>query len=786
MLKNYFKTTWRNFLKFKVFSFINIGGLALGIASCLALLLYVSYEWGYDKQFDNYKNIYRVYENQSGGNTIYSLPVTPAVLAGAAQREIPGIRRAVRFLDMEPQLLSYGESHFLKSGYYADSPFFQLFSYHFIRGNRATALQDAHSIVLTRKMAGILFGPADPMGKTVLFNKKEELQVSGVVNDLPSNETLQFDYILPWSLYVEENNWIRSADWGSNNCYTFLELSDQAAFAKADALLRKMVKAHQPGANSEAFLHPMSQWHLYSKFENGKLSGGLIEQVRLFAIMAIGILLIACINFMNLSTARSQNRAREVGLRKAIGSSRNDLIRQFFMESFFFSTLASLLAILLLEAGLPFLNRLLHTDLHIPYSNLLFWMGFALLTLLTGLVAGSYPSLYLSSFNPIKVLKGLTRTGKGALRFRQTLVVFQFTLALFLILSTAVIYRQIEYIRNKPVGFNTNELVEIQLQGGLENQSEVLTNELLKSGGVLSVCKLSHSLTNIWNNGWGLKWPGKREDQKILVDFLGTGYGFSRTTGVKITAGRDFSPDHGTDSTGVLINETAAGIMQLKDPIGARLRLNGQELTVVGVFRDFVSGSPFKKVSPMVAYLSDNQAGFLSVRLNPGNDLVRSVGQLETILKKLNPGYPAVIHFVDQDFERNYRSQKITGSLSGIFGLLAILICCMGLFGLAAFAAEQRIKEIGIRKVLGARVYQIAGLLTADFLKLVILSALIAFPFGWVSMTDWLQQFDYRISVGWWVFLVAGLSAFGIVLITVGFQAIRAALANPVDNLRNE
>ncbi len=716
MIRKHLTIAWRNLLVLKTFSFVNIAGLAIGVASCLALLLYVRYEWNFDKQFSDYRNIYRVYENQAGGDRIYSLPVTPSVLAPHVAGRVPGIVRAVRFVDMEPQVLISGDRQFKRSGFYADSGFFQLLDYKFLAGNSASALENVHSIVLTRKMALLLFGNIDVVGKSVAFNKKQALAVSGVIEDLPANQTLQFDYVLPWSFNEEQNQWLLHAGWGSNNCYTLIQLQNKAAFATVDAQLRKTLKSNDPSSNSVAFLHPMAQWHLYSKFENGVVVGGQIEQVRLFAMMAIAILFIACINFMNLSTARSHKRAKEVGVRKAIGSSRKALIGQFYVESFFFSALASLIAILLLYTTLPLLNRILQTDLRIPFSEGLFWAGFGGL-FLTGIAAGSYPSLYLSSLKPVKVLAGQSRPGKGILWLRQGLVVLQFTIALFMILATAVIYLQIRYIHNRSIGFEAVNLVEIPLDQALSRKVDVLQNEIRQSGVASYECPISHSINNIWSNGWGVEWPGKRSDEKLLVSFLGVGYQFAQTAGIKVVKGRDFSPDYPTDSNGVLINESAASAMQLRDPVGSQIKSGGQPLTVVGVFKDFVFGSPFKKTPPLIVFLSKNNAGFLSVRLNNRFNLAGSTQQLESILKGINPGYPPVIQFADQDFEQNFNKQELTGTLASVFGVLAILICCMGLLGLTIFAMELRRKEVSIRKVLGASVYQITRLLSVDFLK---------------------------------------------------------------------
>jgi putative ABC transport system permease protein len=509
--------------------------------------------------------------------------------------------------------------------------------------------------------------------------------------------------------------------------------------------------------------------------------------VRIFGLMAIAILLIACINFMNLSTARSHRRAKEVGIRKTMGSSRWALVRQFFVESFMFCGLASCLALLILSVGLPAINRLLQTDLHIPYTEGAFWAGFCGVFFLTALLAGSYPSLYLASLKPIKVLSGVGSSGKGVLWLRQSLVVFQFTIALFMIVAIAVIFLELRYIHDRPIGFETANLLEIPLDQTLGQKVDVLADELRESGLTVSTCPLSHSLNNIWRNGWGLEWPGKKSDEKLLVSFLGVGYGFAGTAGIQLVKGRDFLPDHPTDSMGVLINETAASAMQLSHPVGSQLRSGGQTVTVIGVFKDFVFTSPFKKTPPLLVYLNGpGNAGFLDVRLNHSASLAGTVQGLETILKRIDPGYPPVIHFVDQDFEQNYEGQQLTSSLASLFGGLAIVLCCMGLLGLTIFAAELRRKEISIRKVLGASVYRITRLLSADFLKLVLVAAVIAFPLGWWAMHSWLQQFDYRVTIGWWLFPAVIVFGFLIAQGTMLLQTLKAATENPVKNLKRE
>jgi putative ABC transport system permease protein len=786
MFNSYFKTTWRNLRMNPIYSLINIGGLTVGLTSCLLLLLYVNYEWSYDHQFSNYENIYIVYSNQHYDNKISSFPVTPSLFAATVQREVPGVVNAVRFLDDDLLLIAYQANTFKKPGIYADSSFFRMFNYKFLKGNPNTALANAHQVVLTEEMSNLLFGQEDPIGKIVKLNNKQALSVSGVIANLPSNETEQFDFVLPWSLYEEQNEWIKSSGWNSNNCYTFVELSNPAVFKSADGQIRKIINTHQHEFIQEAFLHPLSRWHLYSKFEMGKEAGGRISQVKLFFSLAFGILLIACFNFMNLSTARSQNRAKEIGIRKTMGSSKRSLVGQFLTESFLITFIASLLTILLLSFSLPLFNHLLNLRLSLPFSYWPFWVGFLMLTLACGIISGSYPSLYLSSFSPIKVLKGFHKTGWLALSFRKGLVVLQFVLAIFLMISTWIIYSQIGYIRHKPIGYELHNLVEIPLDGELANKTDVLKTELIRSGMAMSACNLSHSMTNVWNNGSGIDWPGKRTDQQILFDFYGAGYDFSRTTGLKIVAGRDFSSAFSSDSTAVLINETAAAIMQLKNPIGSKISFNNQSMTIIAVFKDFVSSSPFQKVNPMLVYMAGGWGRFMAVRLNPDRTTVAAVSGINELLKKLNPGYPPVIHFVDKNFEAKFQNEKLMGALSMLFGLLAIFISCLGLFGLVSFTAAQRNKEIGIRKVFGAGIRQILQLLSIDFLKLIVIAALIVFPISWMVMNQWLTSFDFHEPLKWWIFVASGSLVLFIAMFTVSFQAVKAALADPVKNLRIE
>jgi ABC-type antimicrobial peptide transport system permease subunit len=788
MIKNYFKVAWRNILKRKAFSFINIGGLALGMASCLLLLLYVVYHLNYDKQFDKMDNLYMVENNQPGDGKVYTFAATPGLMALQIKADIPGVEAAIRTVNYGASgLLTYRDNSFKKSGLFADPAFFSIFNYHFIKGNPATALVQPNSIVMTKEMAGILFGDADPIGKIIKRNDKTELMVSGVIDNVPPNATFQFDYVLPWQIFENENSFVKTAGWGSNFCQTLVLLKGPQYFARADAILRKMINTHQDGYKAEAMLFPFLKLHLHSKFENGKSVGGFIDQIHLFIILAICILLIACVNFMNLSTARSEERAKEVGIRKAIGSDQKMLVMQFIIESVLLSFFSLILAIIILAASLPFFNNLLNVRLAIPFQQLNVILMLFALALVTGLISGSYPAFYLSSFKPISVLKGVFKGGRGALSIRQVMVVVQFTFAVFLITATICIYRQIKYVQDKPIGFDRNNLVEVKAEGNLGQKTDLVINELKQNNVIADATSLSASITGGGNNTWGVTWPGKRADQKVLISVLHFGYDFSKTTGVKIVQGREFSSQFPSDTAGktVMINEAAAAVMNLKHPVGTIINW-GMPLTIVGVYKDFVWGSPYEKTAPMISMCSISGGSVIAMRLNPNKSIKTNIDGISAKLKNINPAYPPVISFVDSDFGKKFENEKLLATLANLFGGLAIIISCLGLLGLAAYAAEQRVKEIGVRKVLGASIGSLAALLSRDFIKLVGIAIVIAVPVSVWALNKWLQNYEYHINLSWWVIALASVITIVIALLTVCYQAIKAALANPVKSLRSE
>ncbi|MES2274783.1 MAG: ABC transporter permease [Bacteroidota bacterium] len=789
MIKNYFKIAWRNIKRHKGFSLINAGGLSLGMASCLLLLLYVSYHLNFDKQFSNLDRIYIVENNQPGDGKIYTFSATPAPMADAIKTQVPGVESVSRLCSYTAGgLITYANNGFKKDGVFVDNTFFSIFNLKFLQGDAAHALTQPNSIVISRELATTLFGKEDPIKKVIKRNDKTALTVTGVIENSAPNTTFKFDYLLPWAVFENEISWAKTSGWGSNFCRTFVKLKDPGNFAQADRVVRKLIANHNQGDKASAMLFPYGQIHLHSKFENGKSIGGMIDQIHLFEILALCILLIACVNFMNLSTARSEERAKEVGIRKAIGSGRKMLIWQFISESVLLCVFSMLAAVIILLAVIPSFNTLLNIKLSFPYQQWYFWVGLLLLAAVTGLVSGSYPAFYLSSFNPVKVLKGTFKAGASGLPVRKVLVVVQFVFAVFLIASTICIYRQIKYVQDKGIGYDKGNLVQIKAEGNLGSKSEVLINQLKAAGVITHATTLLQDITTNGNNTWDVDWPGKQQDQRILFDTFYAGFDFTHTTGVKLLAGREFSQGYPVDTAGktVMINETAAKLMNLKNPVGSIIKLGSQPITVIGVYKDFVWGSPYQKTAPMYTLCSGNSASMIAMRLNANNSISHNVEEIEKQMKDFNPAYPPSVSFVDGDFEKKFQNEKLLGILANLFGGLAIVISCLGLFGLAAYAAEQRTKEIGVRKVLGASVGNLVAMLSKDFMKLVTIAIVIAVPLSIYALNKWLQNYEYRITLSWWILALAGVITILIALITVSYQAIKAALSNPVKSLRSE
>lgn len=787
-----FKIALRNLQRNKGFSLINIGGLAIGLTCCLLLLLYVNYEWSYDKQFKDLDRIYVVKLNSTIDGGITTANWTPNKVAPAALQTLSGLEATSRIsFNGFNKLFSYKNNKFKINALSADPSLLKIFDYQAVKGDLVSSLAQPNNIILTESTAKKLFGQQDPIGKSLKWDNRAFLKVTAVIKDLPKNQSFQFDAINTWAFY---ENVIASREkgfgWGAISCLTLIKLKAGASFIATDAPLRKLIKKNDQYSHLEAFLYPLSKLYLYNEFKNGKLVGGRIDQVKLFAFLAFCVLLIASINYMNLSTARSEKRAREVGVRKALGSSRQLLMGQFLLESLLLSFIAMLVAFAMLEISLPYFNHLLDTGITIDYGSALFWGTLLSLILLTGLLAGSYPAFYLSSFIPVKVLKGFKVSGIGSLSIRKTLVIVQFSLSICMIICAIIIYTQMQYMKNKPLGFDSSSLVQLELQSNFktETQLNLLKQELKKSGAVVSATEYAGGFTSMSNNTSDLSWPGKAADDMALFEYRSVGYDFASTIGTQVVLGRDFSPKYLADtSTNVLLNEAAVKRMGLKDPVGKIIRWeDSPPLTIIGVLKDYSNDNLGSAALPTLYYYNVGLTYVMLLRLNPNQPLAESLGTIRSISERLNPAYPPDLTFIDQEMAGKLKSERLLSVLSNLFGGFCIFISCLGLFGLALFMAEQRKKEISIRKVLGADLIGLLILLNRDFIKLVLIANVIAFPVAYLIAGKWLQRYEYRIEMGVWPFVMAWLLSLIIAMLTVSLQSIKVAKANPVDALKYE
>jgi putative ABC transport system permease protein len=778
----------RNLWKNKGFTLINIGGLAIGLASCLMLLLYVAYEWSFDKQFDNIDRIYAVYDHSQMSDQINTSREsdTPTQLAGTIAESVPGVEHVTRLVE-NGAMLKYKNNTFMKKVLYVDPAFLKMFNYVFIKGDPSTALTTPNSILLTAKLAKAIFGAQNPVGRTLSFENRKNLLVTAVIKDLPENQSYQFDMLMPWAFLMQENSNYTNMGWTDGALSTIVQLKDPSMFTAADAQVRKIFKLNHPTADfKEFFLFPYKKSHLYNQFENGKLVGGKIDDVKLYLLLAVCILFLACINYMNLSTARSEKRAREVGVRKSLGSSRRSLAFQFILESILLSFVAMLVAFVLLEISLPYFNRILEINMTINYGAYEVWLTVVSLVLITGFLAGSYPSFYLSSFVPVKVLKGFKGADKSALPVRKMLVVLQFCCSICMIIFAVVVYHQIQYMKDKPLGFDQNNLVQEYRMGPLMDyrKMKLLKAQLLESGAVMSVTANSGSLTNISLSTEAIRWPGQQHKEQVEIQLRFVDYDFTSTIGVKMLQGRDFSAKFGADSMAVILNESAVKTMNLKDPLGKQITNDdwGQTLHIIGVMKDYNYLSPGAKVGPVLFFFNERHAQMLIMRLNPQETISASVSKIKALTMKANPGYPVDVEFVSDNLAEKLKKERMLSVLSNVFGGFAILISCVGLLGLALYMAEQRSKEISIRKVLGADLRNILVLLNKDFIRLVLVANIIAVPVAYVVV----QKYDYKIAITPTPFLVAFLLSLLIAVLTVSLQTFKVAKANPVDALKYE
>ncbi|RFM27492.1 ABC transporter permease [Deminuibacter soli] len=792
MLKNIFKLAYRNVLRNKGFSAINITGLAVGMAAAILILLWIQDEYSYDQFHTNKNRIYEIWNRVRFEGDLSCWNTVPAPLGPAIQKDVPEAERVVRVTNSNTALLTVGDKKLMKSGIYADTGFLQVFTFPLLQGNAATALNDIHGIVLTHKTAISLFGNENAIGKVVRMENKDNYTVTGVLKDLPGNTRFNFDYLLSRLGFKYREG--QDLGWNDNSTPTYVMLKPNANFAAAAAKLKVLRQQYSEDAKKmkwEQFMYPLSRWRLYSSFTNGvEDGGGLSTFVKLFGVIAALILLIACINFMNLSTARSEKRAKEVGIRKVVGARKGSLIGQFIGESVFIAALAGVVAIVIVQLTLPAYNQLTNKELSLNFGSIYTWVALVGFVLFTGLLAGSYPAFFLSSFMPIKVLKGTFKKVNALITPRKVLVVLQFTFAIILIVSTIVIKQQMDYARERETGYNKDNLVYQFMTGDIPKNYALIKNELLAAGVAKSVTKTNSPLTERWSNGWGQGWEGKDPNDQTSFDRYLADEGLGATAGLQFVQGRDFDlQKYPTDSTGLIINESSLKLMKFKQPLGKIVSDLGIQWHIVGVVKDFILTSPYEPTRPILICGAKSQFmtfKVMQIKLNGNNSTASNLQKAEAIFKKYNPEYPFEYKFVDESYALKFDNEQRQGILAAAFAALTIFISCLGLFGLSAYMAENRIKEIGVRKVLGASVTGITTLLSKDFVKLVFVSFFIAVPLAYWGMHKWLQSYEYRISIHWWVFGIACFSAVAIAIATVSYQAIKAALANPVKSLRTE
>lgn len=790
MLKNYFKIAVRSLMKNPVYSFINISGLAVGIACSILILLWVKDETSFDKFHPNYDRLYQVWTNAHFDGKINSWISVPQPLKNALNEEISDIKSAAISDWGGTHLLTVGDTKFNKRGFFVSYEFLEMFQFPMLKGNAATALDEPYSIVLTETTAKNLFGEEDPINKIIKLDNRSDVKVTGVLKDIPANSTFEFDYLTPFSLMLATQEWAKNSEtnWGNSSFQVYAELPEGTTKAQVDEKIRNILMEksdEDDNFKKELFLHPMKDWRLRSNFENGVVTGGMIDYVNLFSIIAIFILIIACINFMNLATARSEKRAREVGIRKSVGSKRHELIFQFLGESLLIAFISFALAILLVEGALPFYNDLVEKQLYVPYLTAQFWLFALLMISVTGLLSGSYPALYLSSFNVVKVLKGKIQVGKSASIPRQVLVVLQFGFSIILIVGTIVVYYQIQHVKSRDLGYDQENLISVQYNNELRDNYNTIKQELLRTGVVEAVTRSNSPITAIWSNNF-LGWPGKPEELRVIFSTVATEYDYTKTMGIKVLMGRDFSEDFKSDSSAIIINKAGLDLMGLENPIGTKLDLWGSERELIGVVDNTLMGSPFRAVSPLFMVFDREWISAVSIRLSKTTDLQGSISKVEEVFKQLNPAYPFEYDFADVEFKKKFTTIDLIGKLANLFAFLALLITGLGLFGLAAFTAEQRTKEIGIRKVLGATVTTVVMMISKDFTRLVLVAFVIAAPIAWYFLDSFLERYPIRIAIPWWTFPLAGCFALLMAIGIVSLQAYKAAVDNPVKSLRSE
>jgi len=795
MFENYLKIAWRNLVKNKIYSVINVVGLAAGMAVAMLIAFWIWDEVTYNQYHTNHKRLAQVMttfidnDGKMGTGSAVCMPIGNELKTKYGS-DFKNISMASWNFS---HVLTVGEKKISADGMWVESNFPSMFSFRMLKGN-GNSLSDPSAILINASLAKTLFGDADPVDKMIRLDNRDNYKVTGVFEDLPRNTDLHNAKIfLSWKKYITTEQWLKDAatQWNNHSWQAFVQVADNINMDKETEKIKNVVMVHKNAATEgkeQAVLFPMDKWRLYSEFKDGRAAGGRIQFIWLFAIIGVFVLMLACINFMNLSTARSEKRAKEVGIRKTVGSLRRQLIRQFLSESVLVALVSFVFSIVLVFLLMPLFNKLADKKIGLPWDNAFFWLTALAFTIITGLISGSYPALYLSRFEPIKVLKGTFRVGRFASLPRKILVVVQFTFSIALIIGTIIVFKQIHYAKNRPVNYRSEGLITVIMSTpDLYGHYDAMRSDLLATGVVDNMAESSSPTTNVWSNQIGFNWQGKDPSSLPSFGTIAVTEDFGKTIGWQVKEGRDFSKDFATDSSGMILNESAVKLIGMKrDIVGETIQFNDRNFTVVGVIKDMIMESPYKPVTPTVFLYDPNWANVITVAIKQGTPVKTALSKIETVFKKFNPSSPFTYTFNDEDHAKKFSDEERVGNLATFFTILAIFISALGLFGLASFVAEQRKKEIGVRKVLGASTYRLWRMLSKEFTSLVIISCFIAIPLAWYYLNGWLKQYEYRTIIPFWIFIVSGTGALAITLITVSFQAIRAAVANPVKSLRTE
>jgi ABC-type antimicrobial peptide transport system permease subunit len=793
MFKNYFKTAWRNLRKNKGYSSITIFGLAAGMAVAMLIGLWIGDELTYDYYHKNHDKVAQVMTTSGrNGGELGTGPWVAAPLGIELRTKYGSDFKYVCMASAsQSRVLTLGDKKISAQGMWVEADFPSMLTLKMLKGD-INGLKDPSSVLVSASVAKSFFGDADPINKVLRVDNQADYKVTGVYEDLPHNTTLnETKILLPWKKYVTMIDWVKEAmkDWNNRSFYCYVQLNDHADFNKATARIKLASMQHLNAASDgkeELVLQPMNNWRLYSEFKNGKVAGGRIQFVKLFATIGIFVLLLACINFMNLSTARSEKRSKEVGIRKTVGSLKSQLVSQFLSEAMLIAGIAFLCCLLFAQLLLPLFNSLSDKQMALPFSNIFFWILCIGFTIITGLLAGSYPAFYLARFDPVKVLKGTYRAGRFASLPRKVLVVVQFSVSITLVIGTIIVYKQILFAKNRPVGYNRESLIGVYMTTpDLYGHYETMRSDLLATNVVENMAESGSPVTNVWTSQIGYSWQGMAPATQPSFGTISVTQDFGKTINWQVKEGRDFSREFNDDNS-IILNEAAVKLTGMKNIVAKIIRKGDKNLTVVGVIKDMVMESPYAPVTPTIFLVDTGWVNVIYVRMKAGTPVQDALAKIAKVFEKYNPSAPFDYTFIDDEYAQKFSDEQRIGNLAAFFAALAIFISCLGLFGLASFVAEQRKKEIGVRKVLGASVLSLWQMLSKDFALLVLISSIIAVPIARYYLSEWLQQYNYRTSISIWIFFITCIGALIVTLITVSFQAIKAAIANPVKSLRTE